>query len=81
MSIGFACILWKHLLLQSSLLLIQNVLHCLGAHGRFTVKDKNTGMWERQARIQTLEPEPWMWEVGRYGHATRRVVPQTTLDM
>ena len=48
-----------------------------GAHGRFVPKAKN----KREARIQTLEPEPWMFEVEKYGHATRRAVPQSQLDV
>ncbi|KAK2172932.1 hypothetical protein NP493_919g01034 [Ridgeia piscesae] len=50
-----------------------------GAHGRFVPKAKNKTV--REARIQTLEPEPWMYEVEKYGHATRRAVPQSQLDV
>ncbi|XP_046554536.1 radical S-adenosyl methionine domain-containing protein 1, mitochondrial-like [Haliotis rubra] len=45
-----------------------------GAHGRFNVAGA------RQARIQTLEPDIWMREVEAFGHATRKIVPQTLLD-
>ncbi|KAH9513009.1 radical S-adenosyl methionine domain-containing protein 1 [Bulinus truncatus] len=45
-----------------------------GAHGRFTPKDKTL----REARIQTLEPNDWIWEVEKYGHATRKRIPLTT---
>lgn len=37
-----------------------------GAHGRFVVDN------QREARVQTLEPDNWMWEVEKFGHATRR---------
>ena len=50
-----------------------------GAHGRFV--PWGDGKTVREARIQTLEPEPWMYEVERYGHATRRAVPQSQLDV
>ncbi len=50
-----------------------------GAHGRFI--PKQLGVTQRQARIQTLEPEPWMWEVEHKGHATRKAVPQTKQEM
>lgn len=39
-----------------------------GAHGRFQPRD---GAY-REARVQTLEPDNWMIEVERDGHATRR---------
>ncbi|XP_071808239.1 radical S-adenosyl methionine domain-containing protein 1, mitochondrial-like [Asterias amurensis] len=35
----------------------------------------------REARIQTLEPEPWMREVLKYGHGTRKRVIQSQLDV
>ena len=35
----------------------------------------------REARIQTLEPAPWMFEVVKYGHGTRKRVIQTQLDI
>ncbi|KAI0210960.1 Radical S-adenosyl methionine domain-containing protein 1, mitochondrial [Lamellibrachia satsuma] len=50
-----------------------------GAHGRFV--PLGDGKAVREARIQTLEPEPWMYEVEKYGHATRRAVPQSQLDI
>ena len=50
-----------------------------GAHGRF-VPGGILGSY-REARIQTLEPEPWMWEVENYGHGTRKIVTQSTFDV
>ncbi|CAJ0965672.1 unnamed protein product, partial [Ranitomeya imitator] len=50
-----------------------------GAHGRFVVHTSQGK--QRQARIQTLEPEPWMKEVGRYGHGTRKVTEQSDFDI
>lgn len=50
-----------------------------GAHGRF-VAHTSLGK-RRQARIQTLEPEPWMKEVMRYGHGTRKVTEQSDFDV
>ncbi|MEE6527647.1 hypothetical protein FKM82_029179, partial [Ascaphus truei] len=50
-----------------------------GAHGRFVAR--GGGGQRREARIQTLEPEPWMTEVTRYGHGTRRVTEQSDLDV
>ncbi|XP_077980008.1 radical S-adenosyl methionine domain-containing protein 1, mitochondrial-like [Glandiceps talaboti] len=50
-----------------------------GAHGRFV----RTGEGERnrEARIQTLEPDIWMAEVEMFGHATRKTVTQTQTDI
>uniref|UniRef100_A0A0B7AGX1 Radical S-adenosyl methionine domain-containing protein 1, mitochondrial n=1 Tax=Arion vulgaris TaxID=1028688 RepID=A0A0B7AGX1_9EUPU len=45
-----------------------------GAHGRFKPVNKDL----REARIQTLEPNDWMWEVEKCGHATRKL---TTLSI
>ncbi|XP_073540184.1 radical S-adenosyl methionine domain-containing protein 1, mitochondrial isoform X2 [Phyllobates terribilis] len=50
-----------------------------GAHGRFVVHTSQGK--RRQARIQTLEPEPWMKEVRRYGHGTRKVTEQNDFDI
>ncbi|XP_033748634.1 radical S-adenosyl methionine domain-containing protein 1, mitochondrial-like isoform X1 [Pecten maximus] len=50
-----------------------------GAHGRFV--PRGLGQRTREARIQTLEPIPWMFEVERDGHATRRIVEQTDKDI
>ncbi|XP_075034012.1 radical S-adenosyl methionine domain-containing protein 1, mitochondrial [Mixophyes fleayi] len=50
-----------------------------GAHGRFAVP--SNGRKRREARIQTLEPEPWMKEVMSYGHGTRKVTEQTDFDV
>ncbi|XP_056405407.1 radical S-adenosyl methionine domain-containing protein 1, mitochondrial [Hyla sarda] len=50
-----------------------------GAHGRFVV---HTSLGkQRQARIQTLEPEPWMKEVMSNGHGTRKVTLQDDFDI
>ncbi|XP_041362503.1 radical S-adenosyl methionine domain-containing protein 1, mitochondrial-like isoform X2 [Gigantopelta aegis] len=51
-----------------------------GAHGRFVVQS-NDGSLERHARIQTLEPDNWMWEIERFNHATRKIVKQTKIDI
>ena len=48
-----------------------------GAHGRFY---PGAGQF-REARVQTLEPDNWMWEVERYGHGTRMATRQTDLDV
>ncbi|KAM3909956.1 radical S-adenosyl methionine domain-containing protein 1, mitochondrial isoform 2-T2 [Leptodactylus fuscus] len=50
-----------------------------GAHGRFSVHTSQGK--RRQARVQTLEPEPWMKEVMRYGHGTRKVTEQSNFDI
>nr|DBA27509.1 TPA: hypothetical protein GDO54_007993 [Pyxicephalus adspersus] len=50
-----------------------------GAHGRFV--PRATGGKRREARIQTLEPEPWMKEVMSNGHGTRKVIQQSDFDM
>ncbi|CAL1528266.1 unnamed protein product [Lymnaea stagnalis] len=50
-----------------------------GAHGRFKPVNKD----HREARIQTLEPNDWMWEVEKFGHATRKIKqlnPQNQLE-
>ncbi len=52
-----------------------NIRFQTGAHGRFI--PKATGQSQREARIQTLEPEPWMFEVEKKGHATRKCVVQS----
>ncbi|KAL8610271.1 hypothetical protein ACOMHN_062003 [Nucella lapillus] len=50
-----------------------------GSHGRvWMVKD---GVNQRHANIQTLEPDNWMWEVEKFGHATRKSLIQTTKDI
>ena len=58
---------------------ILKLLFFLGAHGRFV--PVRTGASCREARIQTLEPEPWMWEVENKGHATRKATAQCTRQM
>ncbi|KAM4662571.1 radical S-adenosyl methionine domain-containing protein 1, mitochondrial-like isoform 1-T3 [Discoglossus pictus] len=50
-----------------------------GAHGRFV--PRGSGVVRREARIQTLEPEPWMREVTQYGHGTRKVTVLSDLDI
>ncbi|XP_060064220.1 radical S-adenosyl methionine domain-containing protein 1, mitochondrial-like [Ylistrum balloti] len=50
-----------------------------GAHGRFV--PQGLGRSTREARIQTLEPAHWMFEVEKKGHATRKVVEQTHIDI
>ncbi|XP_063315037.1 radical S-adenosyl methionine domain-containing protein 1, mitochondrial [Pelobates fuscus] len=50
-----------------------------GAHGRFVARA--TGGTQREARIQTLEPDPWMREVIQHGHGTRKVVEQNDLEI
>ncbi|XP_053309309.1 radical S-adenosyl methionine domain-containing protein 1, mitochondrial isoform X2 [Spea bombifrons] len=50
-----------------------------GAHGRFVARAN--GGTRRQARIQTLEPDPWMMEVIQHGHGTRKVIEQSHLDV
>ncbi|XP_078510581.1 radical S-adenosyl methionine domain-containing protein 1, mitochondrial isoform X2 [Lissotriton helveticus] len=50
-----------------------------GAHGRFV--PRGDGKMHREARIQTLEPEPWMKEVLSRGHGTRKSVEQTQLEV
>ncbi|XP_059156796.1 radical S-adenosyl methionine domain-containing protein 1, mitochondrial-like isoform X2 [Physella acuta] len=47
-----------------------------GAHGRF----QPVASKQRQARIQTLEPNDWMWEVERFGHATRKATSLSQLQ-
>ena len=52
-----------------------------GAHGRFFPLNRTeSGPILREARIQTLEPDNWMFEVEKYGHATRKIVPQSLQD-
>lgn len=50
-----------------------------GAHGRFALR-KDSKM-QREARIQTLEPDIWMKEVLEFGHGTRKRVAQSRLDI
>ncbi|XP_069785484.1 radical S-adenosyl methionine domain-containing protein 1, mitochondrial [Narcine bancroftii] len=50
-----------------------------GAHGRFV--PWGDGKTQREARIQTLEPDNWLREVRQFGHGTRKRVPQTELDI
>ncbi|CAD5111043.1 DgyrCDS395 [Dimorphilus gyrociliatus] len=46
-----------------------------GAHSRL-MKD-----CVRHSHIQTLEPEPWMREVEKYGHGTRKIVKMKLVDV
>ncbi|XP_023242538.1 radical S-adenosyl methionine domain-containing protein 1, mitochondrial-like isoform X1 [Centruroides sculpturatus] len=50
-----------------------------GAHGRFICR--GVGNKIREARIQTLEPDIWMYEVEKYGHGTRKVVFQSSKEI
>ncbi|KAM5135884.1 radical S-adenosyl methionine domain-containing protein 1, mitochondrial [Mantella aurantiaca] len=50
-----------------------------GAHGRFA--PRSSGRKRREARVQTLEPEPWMKEVMANGHGTRKATEQSDFDM
>ena len=45
---------------------------CSGAHGRFSVSNI------REARVQTPDPNSWMLEVEKHGHATRKISALTT---
>lgn len=54
-------------------------LFALGAHGRFV--PYSVGSVQREARTQTLEPDVWMSEVKKVGHATRRRIPLTHLSL
>ncbi|KAL2101630.1 hypothetical protein ACEWY4_003391 [Coilia grayii] len=50
-----------------------------GAHGRFV--PLSAGADQREARTQTLEPDVWMSEVQKSGHATRRRLPLNRLEL
>ncbi|XP_030062214.1 radical S-adenosyl methionine domain-containing protein 1, mitochondrial [Microcaecilia unicolor] len=50
-----------------------------GAHGRFVPRKDGKNL--REARIQTLEPDPWMREVMSVGHGTRKRTDQSELDV
>ncbi|XP_078257981.1 radical S-adenosyl methionine domain-containing protein 1, mitochondrial isoform X2 [Rhinoraja longicauda] len=50
-----------------------------GAHGRFVPWGE--GKTQREARIQTLEPDNWLREVRHFGHGTRKRVQQSELDV
>lgn len=55
-----------------------------GAHGRFMpLNDINNGIksFVREARIQTLEPDTWMYEVEKYGHGTRKITKLSKVDV
>ncbi|XP_035826676.1 radical S-adenosyl methionine domain-containing protein 1, mitochondrial isoform X2 [Aplysia californica] len=47
-----------------------------GAHGRFRPGDRQL----HEARVQTLEPPDWMWEVEKFGHATRKATPLSVIQ-
>ncbi|XP_022093495.1 radical S-adenosyl methionine domain-containing protein 1, mitochondrial-like [Acanthaster planci] len=48
---------------------------------RSEIKQGSNSMRYREARIQTLEPRSWMYEVLKYGHGTRKRVSQSQLDI
>jgi hypothetical protein len=76
---GVSCIsdaVVKHSI-SINLEILHGFLKNTGAHGRFTPSNGK----RREARIQTLEPEPWMYEVEKYGHATRKVTQLSALDV
>ncbi|XP_063077013.1 radical S-adenosyl methionine domain-containing protein 1, mitochondrial [Engraulis encrasicolus] len=50
-----------------------------GAHGRFV--PLAAGLDRREARTQTLEPDVWIREVQKFGHATRRRLPLSHLEL
>ncbi|CAH1273314.1 RSAD1 [Branchiostoma lanceolatum] len=50
-----------------------------GAHGRFA--SRGVGQTVREARIQTLEPQQWMGQVERLGHATVKRTSLSQLDI
>ncbi|XP_025094840.1 LOW QUALITY PROTEIN: radical S-adenosyl methionine domain-containing protein 1, mitochondrial-like [Pomacea canaliculata] len=52
-----------------------------GSHGRVWCHKATSTKPQREARVQTLEPENWLWEVEQFGHATRRRVVQSTQDI
>lgn len=49
-----------------------------GAHGRFT--PLSLGKHQREARVQTSDPNSWMVEVEKQGHGTRLVKQQSQLE-
>ncbi|KAK7112959.1 hypothetical protein V1264_012330 [Littorina saxatilis] len=51
-----------------------------GSHGRVW-RPREDGTHQRHACVQTLEPENWMWEVEKFGHATRKSTSQTNRDI
>lgn len=48
-----------------------------GSHSRLWRQKSADGPCERFALVQTLEPLNWMWEVEKFGHATRKTSQQT----
>uniref|UniRef100_A0A3P9LL46 Radical S-adenosyl methionine domain containing 1 n=1 Tax=Oryzias latipes TaxID=8090 RepID=A0A3P9LL46_ORYLA len=50
-----------------------------GAHGRFVPLGE--GVFAREARTQTLEPDAWIREVQQMGHGTRRRILMSRLDL
>ncbi|KAG8239663.1 hypothetical protein J437_LFUL013886 [Ladona fulva] len=52
-----------------------------GAHSRFVPKTLYEPRGMREARIQTLEPVPWMKEVQAVGHGTRLMRKQTKREV
>lgn len=56
----------------------------IGQESRTSSNQGNLNMTSsrhREARIQTLEPNPWMLEVEKYGHGTRKRVRQSQKDV
>ncbi|XP_071829942.1 radical S-adenosyl methionine domain-containing protein 1, mitochondrial-like [Apostichopus japonicus] len=53
-----------------------------GAHGRFSLPWGNPESFDgrREARVQTPEPNSWMCEVEKFGHATCKRVKLSQLD-
>ncbi|XP_033116233.1 radical S-adenosyl methionine domain-containing protein 1, mitochondrial-like, partial [Anneissia japonica] len=50
-------------------------------YSEIVFKSDQSGLPMREARIQTLEPLPWMKEVHRNGHGTRRRVKQSVREI
>ena len=66
---------------DDSFIRFNEIWYYLGAHGRFYPLNRHgAGTVFREARIQTLEPDNWMFEVEKYGHATRKIVQQSVQD-
>ena len=55
-------------------------MYIAGAHSRIW-KQLEDGSYQKYAKIQTLEPANWMWEVEHYGHATRKSTPLSPKNM
>jgi hypothetical protein len=57
---------------------VLKVIYISGAHGRFT--PLSLGKHEREARVQTSDPNSWMVEVEKQGHGTRLAKQQSQLE-